>query len=77
MNENKKKCNKDILKMYEKVYTYNIKYHDNVIFLTTFFLFFVTRNSLFFIRSNPAKNLNKKVCKCRFCKCKKCKNYFA
>ena len=32
MNENKKKCNKDILKMYEKVYSFSIKYHDNVIF---------------------------------------------
>ena len=41
-NERKKgkKCNKDILIMYKKVYTYNIKYHDNVSFLTTFFLFF-------------------------------------
>ena len=28
----KKKCNKNILKMYKKVYTYNIKYHANVIF---------------------------------------------
>ena len=32
MNENKKKCNNDILKMYEKVYGFRIKYHDNVIF---------------------------------------------
>ena len=40
-NEKKeKKCNKDILIMYKKVYTYNIKYHDNVSYLTTFFLFF-------------------------------------
>ena len=32
MNEKKKKCHKDILKMYEKVDTFSIKYHDNVIF---------------------------------------------
>ena len=31
-NEKKKKCNKDILSMYEKVYSFNIKYHDNVMF---------------------------------------------
>ena len=31
-NENKKKCNKNILIMYKKVDTYNIKYHDNMIF---------------------------------------------
>ena len=40
MNENKKKCNKDILKMYKKVYTYNIKYHANVIFFNNIFPFF-------------------------------------
>ena len=30
--EKKRKCNSFILKMYEKVYTFSIKYHDNVIF---------------------------------------------
>ena len=39
-NGKKKKCNKDILRMYEKVYSFSIKYHAIVIFLTTLFLFF-------------------------------------
>ena len=45
----KKNCNKDILSMYEKVYSFNIKYHAIVIFLTTLFLFFVIfRNFRYF-----------------------------
>ena len=28
----KKKCNKNILRMYKKVYSFSIKYHANVIF---------------------------------------------
>ena len=39
-NERKKeKCNNNILKMYEKVYSFSIKYHDNVVFLKVFSFF--------------------------------------
>ena len=36
MNENKKKCNNDILKMYKKVDTFNVKYHVFMMFFCKF-----------------------------------------
>ena len=41
MIEKKKKCHKDILKMYEKVDTFSIKYHDNVIYYIKTVYFFI------------------------------------